>query len=69
MRKKLILVLALCLGLCSLTGCAGEGKQDKLSVVAVRTTGSFFAASSFIFASIFGKSASFIDSPSLRSTS
>lgn len=35
MRKKLILVLALCLGLCFLTGCAGEGKQDKLSVVAV----------------------------------
>lgn len=35
MRKKLILVLALCLGLGSLTGCAGEGKRDKLSVVAV----------------------------------
>lgn len=35
MRKKLILVLALCLGLGSLTGCAEEGKQDKLSVVAV----------------------------------
>ncbi len=35
MRKKLILVLVFCLGLGSLTGCAREGKQDALSVVAV----------------------------------
>lgn len=35
MKKKWILVLAFCLALCSLTGCAGKSTQDTLSVVAV----------------------------------
>lgn len=35
MKKKWILVLAFCLALCSLAGCAGEREEDTLSVVAV----------------------------------
>lgn len=35
MKRKLLILLALCLALSSLTGCAGNGEPERLSVVAV----------------------------------